>query len=251
MEFKDSLQTAMLNRDMSAADLARASGVTEASISYYLKGTQNPTAKTVGKLAKALGMSVDALLQTAFADNDSELSSYRLETNELELIEAYRLLSPAGQKAADENIKTLLGLEKSMNEACATGLDELSSYRELRRSQQSFSAGHGVYLGPEAFDTIRVQDNELTRQATFCGTVAGDSMEPLYHDGDVLLVDSTVQADVDEIGIFTLDGHGYVKKRGYIDLVSLNPDYAPIPLNDSIRCNGKVIGVLSPKWIAE
>ena len=50
---------------------------------------------------------------------------------------------------------------------------------------------------------------------------------------------------------YYINGSGYVKKRGETSLLSLNPLYEPIPMNDSIRCNGKVVGILKPDWIAE
>lgn len=241
------------------------SGLNKGTLSKYENEKQEPMINTVNRLAEILEVSVD-YLSGKLPDQNSEESrvkpvdlnsaDYVKVTNDIRNhIDLYTQLLPAGRQAADDNVFTLLMFQQAMQKqaaaACDTRVDELTAYRELRQSQQGFSAGHGVYLGPEAFDSIRVQDNELTRRATFCGPVAGDSMEPLYHDGDIILVDSETEVDVDEIGIFTLDGHGYVKKRGYVDLISLNPAYDPIPLDDSIRCNGKVIGVLNPKWIAE
>ena len=56
---------------------------------------------------------------------------------------------------------------------------------------------------------------------------------------------------IGEIGVFTIDGMGYVKKRGESSLISLNPEYDPIPFSENTRCNGKVIGILDPSWIVE
>ncbi len=125
------------------------------------------------------------------------------------------------------------------------------AYFPLRCSTQSASAGTGTYLGPEAFETIHVRDNELTRRASFSVPVSGDSMEPRYHDKDILMVEGTERIEPGEIGIFTIDGEGYVKELGNRELISLNPRYDPIPINDSIRCHGRVIGVLEPEWIGE
>ena len=80
--------------------------------------------------------------------------------------------------------------------------------------------------------------------------MSGDSMEPTYHDGDILLV-SSEPAELGDIGIFTLDGQGYVKSLGDEVLISLNPQYDPIPARDGIICNGKVIGVLDANDVIE
>lgn len=119
------------------------------------------------------------------------------------------------------------------------------------RSVQPVSAGTGAYLGPEEFETIFVEENDLTRRASFGVTVSGDSMEPLYHDGDVLVVEGAKDIPIGSIGIFTVNGEGYVKERGEGVLISLNPNYAPVQLTEGSWCNGRVIGVLDPAWIAE
>ena len=50
--------------------------------------------------------------------------------------------------------------------------------------------------------------------------------------------------EVGDIALVTMDGCGYVKMIGEGELISLNKRYAPIPMTDDIRINGKVIGVL-------
>lgn len=119
----------------------------------------------------------------------------------------------------------------------------------LRRSVQPASAGTGMYLGPEEFETIRVKKTEMTKRALFCVPVRGNSMEPTYHDGDVLIVESAEDIDIGEIGVFTINGEGFVKKRGDGVLLSLNPAYPPVPMSEDNRCNGRVIGILDPECV--
>ena len=69
-------------------------------------------------------------------------------------------------------------------------------------------------------------------------------MEPRYFDGDILLVSKQQMPSVGEIGVFLLDGKGYVKQRGTKELISLNTKYEPIPMDNDTRCFGKVIGVI-------
>ena len=124
-------------------------------------------------------------------------------------------------------------------------------YIPFQGSLQPASAGTGTYLGPEAFEIIHVRENDLTRRAAFGVPVQGDSMAPRYHSGDILIVEGAEEIEPGEIGIFTIDGEGYVKELGEEELISLNPKYDPIPINESIRCHGRVIGVLDPAWIAD
>lgn len=52
------------------------------------------------------------------------------------------------------------------------------------------------------------------RRVAYAVKVSGNSMEPLYHDEDILLIEPTCEIDVGEIGIFNVDGQAYVKKLG-------------------------------------
>ena len=78
-------------------------------------------------------------------------------------------------------------------------------------------------------------------------------MEPVYYDGDILLVRRQPDIDIGEIGIFIQGGCGFVKKKGENRLISLNklrPDIYPSEF-DEIYCFGKVIGKLEPEWIVQ
>lgn len=92
--------------------------------------------------------------------------------------------------------------------------------------------------------------NSKTLRAAFCVRVSGDSMEPIYTDGDIVMVskESVLQ---DDIALVTLDGCGYVKRMGDMYLVSENKKYKPIPYDENVIVNGRVIGVLRPEWILE
>lgn len=72
---------------------------------------------------------------------------------------------------------------------------------------------------------------------------------PLYSDGDTVLV-SKEPVDIGDIGLFVIDGNGYIKKKGNQELISLNPDYKNIQINefDTVYCMGKVIGKLEDEW---
>ena len=73
--------------------------------------------------------------------------------------------------------------------------------------------------------------------------VDGDSMEPKFHNGDYILVRKQPAVDIGQIGIFGVDGKGYVKKYGGDKLISLNKKYPDIPLDEESRCFGLVLGV--------
>lgn len=59
---KQKLQLAMANACLSMDDLATLAGVSRISIGKYLSGLRNPKPKTLGKIAKALDVPVEKLI---------------------------------------------------------------------------------------------------------------------------------------------------------------------------------------------
>lgn len=100
-------------------------------------------------------------------------------------------------------------------------------------------------------DNLGILYNEQTRKADFCVRVTGRSMEPKIMDGDIILIRTQPAVDIHEIGLFIINNHGYVKKQGPDRLISINPNYEDVYINefDEIRCCGKFIGVLDPEWV--
>lgn len=78
----------------------------------------------------------------------------------------------------------------------------------------------------------------------------GDSMEPLIEDNDLLFIEIKNQVDINDIGIFQINGKNFVKKlkRDYSGawyLQSLNNSYEEIYLteDDDIRTIGEVVDI--------
>lgn len=194
----------------------------------------------VTKVCNGLGISIADL-----QENDSVDKIYPTEKN---MIQKYRFLDDHGKEAVDW---TLNHEHTRCLNAASVAKEDVVRYNviPLRRSEQPASAGRGIYLGPEAFETIMVIENDLTKRALFCVPVSGDSMEPLYHNGDTLIIERNECMSIGSIGVFTLNGEGFVKELGRGELISLNPEYDPIPYDESLIQNGEVIGVLDPEWI--
>ena len=74
-------------------------------------------------------------------------------------------------------------------------------------------------------------------------------MEPMFHDGEKVLVKSSESILEGEIGVFIVDGESYIKKMGKGCLISLNSAYQPIKLNkyNDVHCVGRVIRAVNPQ----
>lgn len=153
---------------------------------------------------------------------------------------------------ADQSMKFIWEVARDMEPAEIEG-GYVDNIIYLRHALQTVSAGTGTYITEECMEKIRVKFNKQTARADFCVTVSGDSMEPKFHNGDVLLVHEQPDIERGEFGIFVINDEGYVKRRGDKELISLNPDYENIPFHpdDDILCGGKVIGILSQSEILQ
>lgn len=109
MAFQDKLKELMTEKNMKAVDLARATGLSEASISDYLKGKKEPRGRQSIAIAKALDVSLDILWETGFA---SEHEADSPESAKLhEALELFQMLNPDFQDYALEQIKKLAELQ--------------------------------------------------------------------------------------------------------------------------------------------
>lgn len=247
MSLHDRIKEARKSKGLTQTELGRCIGVAKTTIAGYEKKSE-PTAAQLGAIADALDVDVGFLLQ-----DEVKLRKEIFATPaEMEHIKKYRTLDGHGKRVVDFVLDAEAERVAAERQRAAQEEDEVQNnviWLPFRCSTQPASAGTGAYLGPEAFETIHVQENDLTRRASFGVPVSGDSMEPTYHNGDILIVEGTEEIEPGEIGIFTIDGEGYVKELGEGELISLNPKYDPIPIKDNIRCHGRVIGVLDPEWI--
>lgn len=102
------------------------------------------------------------------------------------------------------------------------------------------SAGTGEFLD-ESTATILNLPSPPPRGTDYILRIAGDSMTPLFDDGDYVYVKRCETLFYGEIGIFIADGNVYMKKYERNGLVSLNSKYPVLKFSDGVRCLGKVL----------
>ena len=112
------------------------------------------------------------------------------------------------------------------------------------------AAGHGTFQEDNLHMEVKLRTEDVPGNYDTIAKVAGDSMEPLIEDNDLLFIKVTSQVDINSIGIFQINGKNFVKKlkRDYDGswyLQSLNSGYEEIHLseNDDIRTIGEVVSV--------
>lgn len=228
--FDDRLKNLRKAKGTTQADVAEALGIKESAYSNYEKDLREPNAVVLKAMSKYFGVTIDYLLDchTGFVASRSEQ----------EHIKKYRTLDPYGKKA----VTSVLDIEF---ERC-TYIPEPNREEliEVSINYAPVSAGFGDELEDyEQWEKASVPLTPESRKADFILVVDGDSMEPKFHNGDYILVRKQPAVDIGQIGIFGVDGKGYIKKYGGDKLISLNKKYPDISLNEESRCFGLVLGV--------
>ena len=248
--------------------LAEKSGIPLGTLSKILAGmSDSPKLSTLVALCGALGCSVEYVV----SGTPENTNNYTLTAEEIRLMENYRALDVWGRSLAEtviiKELERALASQKEQDKPTGqpvrsgkilrpvasvnryAGETVRTAKRKIKLFELPVSAGVGVYLEDELAETISVPNTEKTADADYALRISGNSMEPKYHDGDILLVQASDSVEEGELGIFLLDGCGFFKIYGGDRLISLNPDYAPILLKDfsDIQCKGRVVGRLKRK----
>jgi|InofroStandDraft_1065614.scaffolds.fasta_scaffold69430_2 repressor LexA len=112
------------------------------------------------------------------------------------------------------------------------------------------SAGTGQEAGQEYPEDFLLKKRP-PRGTSFIARVSGNSMEPTYHDGDLVFIHATVDICPGQTGAFLMDGQLWIKELGDGVLISHNPDYEPRQFTEDIRCQGLVLGVCDESYFEE
>lgn len=231
----------MLKKEM-LRELRKSKGYTgqqvadELGISYkvyqtYESGARNAGLPVVEKLADFYGVSTDYLLGRE--PKTPKRMTPRDEELEAAFLEVYRSMPEDVRKDILDGIRdTVLSMYSSRPQLISVQYVDAAA-----------SAGLGELLNDyEDTESVLVPLSPESRKADFVLRVHGDSMEPMFSDGDHVLVKQQDAIDPGEIGIFAQNGEGYIKKLGEGVLISLNKKYPEIPLDDTSRCFGIVLG---------
>ena len=229
---------------LTQVQLAKLIGVTKGAVGNYETGISSMKAEILYKVCKVLKCDPNYLFQDEMEIQEEERFSF----SELSHIKKYRTLDEHGK----EIVKSVLDIEVSRIKAEQQEEPDEPQLVDIMHFLTPASAGTGmiVYEVGE-FENLQVLSNAYTRQADYCVTVRGNSMEPRFHDGDLVMVKEQDDIEFGEIGVFVVDGNSYIKQKGDDRLISLNKSVPDVYINSyhSFDCQGRVIGVLDPDWI--
>lgn len=236
MNFYDNLKQVCDEKGVKITPTVLSCGGTKGVLGGWKKGIL-PNSEIVMNLSVLLNVPTDKLL---FGKEKSPT----LPEDELELLKYYKELP---EKEQMKLIGRASALAEVYKEQVTQIIEVETPMIEIRHSIYKVSAGTGYNLDDgDQWDTIEIPDTPEANKADFALTISGDSMEPVYYDGDIVLIKSQPAISNGEIGIFIIENDGYIKKYGGNRLISLNAAYDDIMFSDydpdDIRCVGLVIG---------
>ncbi len=213
----------------------------------WLKGITYPR---IGKIE---------LLANYFNINKSDLIENKVITTQPSdsLLEAItntaRQLNANNKKTVLRTSEELLEAQMSKMKTEETQPNEVSEVIQLYSYDyydHPASAGTGQYL-----NDVRVERIELPVDvdADFVIPIKGDSMEPDYHDGDLVFIQTSVDLNDGVIGVFNYNGDAYIKQlvidKDQAYLHSLNPAYKDMPITPEtdFRIIGEVVDLYREK----
>lgn len=227
-------------KGLSMSELARRVGIAKSTMSRYFNKTREFPLNRADDFARALNITPEYLLGIQKESNVGQAEIISIY-NKLERPRQEKVLDFAkGQLEEQENSNIISIFDKSQDDE-----DYITDYVE-----GLVAAGRGIFQDDNLHMEVRLRANDVPDEYDTIAKVAGDSMEPLIEDNDLLFIRVASQIDVNSIGIFQVNGKNFVKKlkRDYDGrwyLQSLNNSYEEIHLteNDDIRTIGEVVDI--------
>ncbi|HBC4492041.1 TPA: helix-turn-helix transcriptional regulator [Staphylococcus aureus] len=203
----------------------------KATISNYETGYRTPKQDDLFEIAHILNISIDDLFPARNSKKNDITSIY----NKLTPPRQENVLNYANEQLEEQNSK-------------GDNVVDINSYKQEKTPVNvngCVSAGVGERLHDETLFTEMVKAPIPAHDLAL--KVNGDSMEPMFKDGEIIFVEKTHNIKNGQIGIFIIEEEAYVKKVFVEDdrltLVSLNKEYDDLHFyrNESVRLIGKVI----------
>lgn len=217
--------------NMTQKRLAELIGIKQSTLSDYLNLRSNPSHGVIQKIADVFEIVKSDIDTTYKEDND--------------ITTVYNQLTPPRQHNVLDFAKHQLELQNNTKD----NIVDFNDYKDNEVNEASVygyvSAGTGEQIFDEPQFKVAVKGDVPIHDLAL--QVNGNSMEPMFHDKEVIFIEKTHEIKNGQIGVFIIDGEAYVKKVYVEDdrltLVSLNKAYRDLHFyeNQSVELVGKVI----------
>ena len=227
-------------RGISQEELGAMVSIHKNAVGAWEAGRSRPDLSSVPVICEALNLSLEEFFGT-------EKENVKKADIPYEFISRYNTLTDYHRQIVLRQMDSLLEMQKP-----ASGLKTRRKMIRVYLNDLSACAGPSMAIGETSGEPVWIEETPLTVKADEMIRVSGDSMEPVYHDGDIVLVQHCKSIRPGEVGIFTNGDAGYIKVYQKDGLHSINPSYTTMRFYeyDDVRCVGKVIGIAGKEQFA-
>lgn len=220
-------------KKMNQEELGALVQVGKNAVGAWEAGRSRPDVASVPVICEALDLTLEEFF--GWPREQDEISGIRSEERNT-LLRRYTALNPYNRQVILRQMSVLNEMQ-----------EDIGKPRKVIRlflNDLAASAGTGETLETARGEVVFLFADAATEAADEIVRVNGNSMEPTYSDGDLVLVRHTSGVRPGEIGVFVSGDNGYIKEYRKDGLHSHNPDYATIAFTegDEVRCIGKVLG---------
>lgn len=239
-------------RGMEQKTFAARLGIISNAVSNWETGRSQPTVQTLPKICEILEINVNQLFDmpvysTPKPDTKPAIvKSSKKRAEEDIFLEKFSRLN-AGHRIA---------VEALMDKLCDAEDEAIyNSILETTLAKDQLCAGYSP--GTEIAgigEPFHVYANMVHSDMDCIFSISGDSMEPEFHDGDMVMVQrlhDSSELNIGEIGAFACGNDAYIKVYSKAGLRSLNKKYKMIRFHedDQVMLIGRVLGILNPNAI--
>lgn len=235
-----SIKEVRKSKKLTQKKLAELTGFKQNTISNHENGNRQLDEKDIRIYAQALEVSPQYLFDLA------KPSSIEITPTTSPIQSIYDQLEPPRQGKVLTYAESQLKEQKNEEETKINEVSEVIQLYSYDYYDHAASAGTGQYLNDVRVEQIALP---VDIDADFVIPIKGDSMEPDYHDGDLVFIQTSVELNDGVIGVFNYNGEAYIKQlvidKDQAYLHSLNPAYKDMPItpDTDFRIIGEVVDI--------
>lgn len=230
-------------RKMNQEELGALVRVGKNAVGAWEAGRSRPDVASVPVICDALGLSLEEFFGLPGK------GAYPPGIDRAEMAEVtyrYSALNPYNRKVALREMEMLKEMQDSMK-------DHPRKVIRIFRNDLAASAGPGEMLDAARGTEVYLYADSMNEAADEIIRVNGNSMEPTFYDGDLVLVQHASSVRPGEVGIFINGNTGFIKESRKDGLYSHNPAYPLMTFapGEEVRCIGRVLGRVREESITD
>ena len=198
--FYDNLKIVCDEQGVKLTPIVKECGGAKGSLSNWKKGA-SPNSDIVIRLAEPLNVPTDRMLL-----GDETIARNGHTDNEEKLLRMYQDVSETSKSLILERATALFELENLKKPSAEKPLvaymedpDPEDEPLYLDLYDMPVSAGGGTYIDYTTAEPMQVPRTAQTEDANYMVRISGDSMEPRFSNGDIVLVETTTELEQGEI----------------------------------------------------